>query len=153
MSTPNTRVHPVVKQQYYELIQVWEESVRSTHHFLSESDILRYKPLILEQYFDQLNLFCVKDNRKILGFIGIKQDLIQMLFIHPAARGSGFGKMLVKYAIETYQVNSVDVNEQNQQAVGFYEHLGFTTVERFDHDAAGMPYPILSMTLNTAIRG
>lgn len=40
---------------------------------------------------------------------------------------------------------SVDVNEQNPQAIGFYEHHGFRTVSRTTHDPSGKPYPILHM--------
>lgn len=37
------------------------------------------------------------------------------------------------------------VNEQNSQAVGFYEHMGFETYRRTDHDEEGNPYPLLYM--------
>lgn len=134
-------------EDYLELITLWEASVRATHDFLTEDDIQHYKPLILKQYFDQLNLFCIKEQHHIAGFIGIDGSLIQMLFIHPNYRGSGFGKALLNYAIKNYSITSVDVNEQNEQAVGFYEHLNFNVTNRFEHDAAGKPYPILSMVL------
>ena len=39
------------------------------------------------------------------------------------------------------------VNEQNPQAVGFYEHMGFETYQRTDHDEEGNPYPLLYMKL------
>ena len=133
--------------QYPELIKVWEKSVRATHDFITEADIQHYKPLILEQYFDQLDLFCITENNEIQGFIGLDGQLIQMLFIDPSVRGLGIGKALVDFAVQTYGANMVDVNEQNNQAVGFYAHIGFKTVERFDQDAAGKPYPILSMEL------
>lgn len=140
-------IRPATRDQYPELIEVWEASVRATHDFLSEADIQHYKPLILEQYFDQLELFCIKENHKIQGFIGVDQTLLQMLFIAPQARGLGLGKALINYAIKTRGVNNVDVNEQNQQALGFYMRMGFEITERFDQDAAGKPYPILSMRL------
>lgn len=140
-------IRPATKDQYSELIEVWEQSVRATHDFLSEADIQHYKPLILEQYFDLVDLFCAKENHRILGFIGIDQTLIQMLFIAPQVRGLGLGKALINYAIETCGANNVDVNEQNHQAVDFYKYMGFETTARFDEDAAGKPYPILSMRL------
>lgn len=31
-------------------------------------------------------------------------------------------------------LKEVTVNEQNPQAVGFYEHMGFETYKRTDHD-------------------
>ena len=39
----------------------------------------------------------------------------------------------------------VTVNEQNPQAVGFYEHLGFQTYKRTECDEEGNPYPLLYM--------
>ena len=39
------------------------------------------------------------------------------------------------------------VNEQNPQARGFYEHMGFTVRERSETDDQGNPYPILRMVL------
>lgn len=43
--------------------------------------------------------------------------------------------------------NCVDVNEQNEQAVGFYKRMGFTINGRTDTDGLGKPYPILQMKL------
>ena len=70
-----------------------------------------------------------------------------MLFINPAARGKGIGKSLLIYAIRHLCTRKVAVNEQNQQAVGFYEHLGFQVVSRSALDSTGKPYPILHMEL------
>ena len=41
----------------------------------------------------------------------------------------------------------VDVNEQNEQAVGFYLKMGFTVTGRSPLDAQGKPYPLLHMAL------
>lgn len=41
----------------------------------------------------------------------------------------------------------VDVNEQNNHALGFYEHIGFKVVGRSPLDGQGEPYPILHMAL------
>ena len=135
------------QNDYEILIKVWEGSVRATHHFLSERDILTYKQLILSKYFDLVDLFCFEAHDVILGFLGLSNDNVQMLFIDPSARGKGIGKELMKFAIEEKKATKVDVNEQNEQAVGFYKHLGFVIMERFENDDAGKPYPILAMEL------
>lgn len=132
---------------YPEIILLWEKSVLATHHFLRKEDIAAYKDLILNQFLDQVDLYCFKQEGKILGFIGINQDLIQMLFIHPDARKKGIGKQLLIFAILDKNCKKVDVNEQNEQAKGFYKHFGFKIIERFDHDSVGKPYPILAMEL------
>lgn len=44
-------------------------------------------------------------------------------------------------------VAELTVNEQNPQAVGFYEHLGFSAYKRTETDEEGRPYPLLYMRL------
>ncbi|WP_428657857.1 acetyltransferase [Runella sp.] len=147
-SESNSHIEAVFPDEYPEIVEVWEASVRATHHFLPESDILYFKPLILNEYLKAVNLLCVKDEKgKILGFMGVHGDGLEMLFIHPDARGKGIGTQLTQHAIHHLNVQKVDVNEQNPQAVGFYEHTGFAVVGRSELDGLGKPYPILHMQL------
>ena len=62
-------------------------------------------------------------------------------------RGQGYGKALLQYGMERYGVKSLTVNEQNPQAVGFYEYMGFSAYKRTDLDEEGNPYPLLYMKL------
>jgi len=141
-------IKPVHQNDYPELVEVWEASVRATHHFLEEEHIQLFKPLILKEYLKMVELACIKsDNEKILGFSGVLDGKIEMLFIHPDARGTGIGKKLLQHAIETQNVKSVDVNEQNPQAVGFYQHMGFKIIGRSELDGMGLPFPLLQMEL------
>ena len=39
-------VHLVTEHERAILVDVWEAAVRATHHFLSESDIQFFKPLV-----------------------------------------------------------------------------------------------------------
>ncbi len=136
------------KQEYPRLIEIWEASVRATHDFLKETDIVFYRDLILKKYFDLVNLQCAKDQKEnILGFIGTSDKKIEMLFVDPVKRGSGVGKTLIHYAVDTLHINQVDVNEQNEQAVGFYLKLGFKVMSRMPLDGMGKPYPVLHLEL------
>lgn len=138
----------VKREDYQELLEVWEASVRATHFFLQESDILYFKPLILNTYFDAVSLKCIKGNEgEILGFLGVAEHNLEMLFVHPDYMGRGVGKALLNFAIFKMEVQKVDVNEQNTQAIGFYENFGFRTVSRSKLDGTGKPYPILHMEL------
>ncbi len=142
------RIDYIDKFEYKEVVNVWEASVRATHHFLKEADIAYFKPLILNTYLDAVELRCFRDEHvKILGFIGVSDGNLEMLFIHPEHRGKSIGKTLLEYAINSLNVNKVDVNEQNEQAVEFYKHCGFETIGRSELDATGKPYPILHMEL------
>ena len=80
-----------------------------------------------------------------IAFMGTENSRLEMLFITPAERGKGIGKQLMQYGLENYGIEEVTVNEQNPQAVGFYEHLGFVTYKRTVLDEEGNPYPLLYM--------
>jgi putative acetyltransferase len=70
-----------------------------------------------------------------------------MLFVLNEVRGQGIGTVLLQHAIEQLAATKVDVNEQNPQAVGFYQHMGFNIESRSPLDDMGKPFPILHMTL------
>jgi len=138
-------VHP---RDYAELLNVWENSVRATHDFITDEDIEFFKPIIMEQAFPAVTLRCIKDaDGSIIGFIGVNDSKIEMLFVLNKARGNGIGRQLLQYAIEQFAVTKVDVNEQNPLAVGFYQHLGFKVQSRSPIDDMGNPFPILHMAI------
>ena len=89
----------------------------------------------------------IRDNAGIEGFMGINGTMLEMLFVHPRAIGTGIGKQLIRYALEHCHVRYVDVNEQNKKASGFYSHFGFRVIGRDAKDASGEPYPILHLKL------
>lgn len=144
----NDGIEDVKKSDYTEIVDVWEASVRATHHFLKEEDIQYFKPLILNTYLDAVQLKCIKNEQKqIVGFLGVADQNLEMLFIHPDYRGQKIGKKLLNHSIEKMGVTKVDVNEQNDQAVGFYKKFGFETTARSEFDSTGKNYPILHMQL------
>lgn len=129
-----------------QLLTVWERSVQATHTFLSGEEIAeikRYVPQALEQV---PHLIVLEDEGGApAAFMGIGEQKLEMLFLAPEIRGKGHGKRLLQYGIERYAVREVTVNEQNPQAVGFYEHMGFQTCRRTERDEQGGPYPLLYM--------
>ncbi|GIC76677.1 GNAT family N-acetyltransferase [Moritella sp. F3] len=141
-------VENVFPEYYAEMLDVWENSVRATHDFITEEDIAFFKPIIIEKAFPAVTLKCIKDtDGVIIGFVGVHGSKVEMLFIADKARGQGAGKLLLEYAMGVLNVNSVDVNEQNPLAVGFYQHMGFNVISRSPLDDMGKPFPILHMKL------
>ena len=135
-------------QDYDELLTVWEASVRSTHHFLTEENIQFYKSLVRNQYFQAVELYIIRNREgKIAAFMGLSDELIEMLFVHPDEQGKGYGKTLLEFAVNERGFRKVDVNEQNEQAFRFYRNRGFEVISRDETDAQGKPFPILHMQL------
>ena len=130
------------------LLKVWESSVRATHRFLSDDEIKRIKEYVPQALGGVAHLMIAEnDSGHPVAFMGIEDGSLEMLFIAPEERGKGLGKRLIQYGIENYAVERLAVNEQNPQAKGFYEHMGFQVYKRTDLDEQGNPYPLLYMSL------
>lgn len=140
--------HPIsqlLPGEHQRLMEVWEASVRATHHFVKEEKIQLLKSLIEEhKYFEQPDIFCIRNNAgDITGFAGVSGNSLDMLFLHPSVIGIGVGGALMRHAIDHYKVTKVEVNEQNQQALGFYQHFGFSITGYSETDSNGEPFPLL----------
>lgn len=140
----NDRPQALIEQ----LLIAWESSVKATHLFLSENEIESIKKYVPQALKQIPHLIIVENKNQVpVGFMGIENQHLEMLFVSNEERGKGLGKKLLNYGIEQYSVNDLAVNEQNPLAKGFYEHMGFEVYKRTDRDEQGNPYPLLYMKL------
>ena len=126
------------------LLEIWEQSVRVTHMFLLDAEVNGIKAYV-PQALKSVEHLIVAETEQPIGFMGVQNGRLEMLFLAPEKRGKGFGKQMLQYGIETYGITGLTINEQNPQAVGFYEHMGFETYKRTELDEEGDPYPLLYM--------
>jgi putative acetyltransferase len=131
------------------LLGLWERSVRATHHFLADGDVVALRPLVAEALAnDALDWWVLASATQApIGFLGFAHDTIEALFIDPDNFGKGGGTLLVAHAQSLARGGAlaVDVNEQNEAALRFYRSLGFSVVGRSPTDAGGRPFPILHL--------
>lgn len=131
-----------------ELGEVWKEAVDSTHHFLTQEDKEKLYPLVLDALKNVPFLLAAKNEQsKLLGFMGIEDKKIEMLFIRPLAQKKGLGRQFVEHAKSAYRIRFVDVNEQNPDAFAFYQKMGFHTFDRSEYDDLGNHFPLLHLKL------
>ncbi len=130
---------------YKQIMEVWESSVKATHDFLRQEDFEFYKKIIPADYLPNLDVYVLRLAEKTVGFIGVLEKNIEMLFISGEQRGKGYGKILLEYAIDNFNANTVEVNEQNTQAIGFYKKFGFGIISRSEKDSENKDYPVLKL--------
>ena len=131
-----------------QLLEVWERSVRATHLFLSAGEIAEIKTYVPQALREVPHLIVAWEAEGIpVGFMGVDGQKLEMLFLAPEERGKGLGRELVQYGVERFGIREVTVNEQNPQARGFYERMGFCVCQRSELDKQGRPYPLLQMRL------
>lgn len=123
------------------LLEVWESSVKATHLFLSHDEINAIKQYV-PQALKEIPTLVIAENEagKPVGFMGIANQMLEMLFVSNESRGQGIGKQLLQYGIEKYSIIELAVNEQNPLAKGFYEYMGFEVYKRTELDEQGNPY-------------
>lgn len=141
------------KAMFPHVVKLWEGSVRSSHHFLNEQDILSIQREVKKALKSTQHVIVARQKKTFLGFIGIEKNRIEMLFVSPLVFRQGIGKALIKEALNrflnSYQIIKVDCNEQNPQALGFYQRLGFEIIGKSPTDSAGRDFPIVHLEVRT----
>src|SRR5690554_114941 len=146
-STDNLEIKPYSDIYREQILTVWEDSVLATHDFLTRSDFEEIKELAASINFNDFQVFCLTAENTIMGFIGVADNKIEMLFLDPKYFGQGFGLKLLNFAVNELNADKLDVNEQNTKALRFYQKFGFEIFERTDKDDQGRNYPLLRMKL------
>ena len=127
------------------VVAIWAAAVDATHDFLTPEDRAALGREV-EAFLPTAPLMLAVDDRdRPLGFMLIVGSHMEALFIEPQHRGAGVGAMLIDYALAVHPVLTTDVNAQNDQAVGFYEHMGFERTGWSATDGQGRPYPLIHL--------
>ncbi|ALQ30280.1 GCN5 family acetyltransferase [Arthrobacter sp. YC-RL1] len=133
--------------EYPKLVEIWASAVDATHDFLADADREQIRGKLATEYFPQVRLTVAERDGEPVGFCGTAEGNVEMLFVHAGSSATGVGAALLRHAVAQEGAVAVDVNEQNPQALGFYEHLGFEVVSRSERDGQGLPYPLLHLRL------
>ncbi|MFW2831739.1 acetyltransferase [Sphingomonas sp. ID0503] len=123
------------------VVEIWRDAVDATHDFLTREDRAALDELVC-RFLPEASLWLsVDDDDRALAFMLIEVGHMEALFVDPAFRGTGIGAALVRHGLTINPRMTTDVNEQNVQAVGFYERMGFVPTGRSPVDGQGRPYP------------
>lgn len=131
--------------QYPTLLEIWERSVRATHHFLNETEIQSIREEVRIGMPEMELIAAVDEHQRMLGFMALDGQRLEMLFIDANCRGQGIGHQLLACAKRLKGNLQLDVNEQNPSALAFYQSQGFVIRGRSELDGSGRPFPLLHM--------
>ena len=129
-----------------QLVEIWNASVRASHNFLAERDINEIRECLPDMFANIPHLIvAINEDGTPAAFMGVEDGMLEMLFVSPTHFRVGIGRRLVEYGIDNLGIKRVTVNEQNPDAIGFYEHLGFRRYHRTEYDTEGRPFPLIFM--------
>ncbi len=127
------------------LIAIWCRSVDATHNFLSKEYRVELEELV-RSFLPEAPLWvAVTEKDEPIAFMLLTGEHMDALFVDPDVRGCGVGKLLINHALTLSSKLTTNVNEQNEQAVGFYKKMGFKVTGRSETDDLGKPYPLLNL--------
>ncbi|HFZ8996966.1 TPA: acetyltransferase [Citrobacter freundii] len=127
------------------LIAIWRRSVDATHDFLAASYRAELEAMVIDFLPEAPLWVAVTSEDEPVAFMLLTGEHMDALFVDPAFRGCGVGKLLIEHALTQAPHLTTSVNEQNTQAVGFYKKVGFKVTGRSEVDDLGKPYPLLKL--------
>jgi len=129
-------------------LEIWRAAVDATHDFLSPQHRAEIDGIVAGWLPTAALWVLVDEADRSLGFMALSGAHVDALFIDPMLHGRGLGRALITHARSLHDGLTLDVNEQNSPAVGFYERLGFKRTGRSPTDGQGRPYPLVHMALH-----
>ena len=127
------------------LTAIWCRSVDATHDFLTKAYRKELEEMV-RAFLPEAPLWvAVNTEDQPIAFMLLTGDHMDALFVDPDVRGCGVGKLLIEHARSLTRKLTTNVNEQNEQAVGFYQKMGFRVTGRSETDDLGQPYPLLNL--------
>ncbi|WP_085809889.1 acetyltransferase [Sphingomonas sp. TZW2008] len=127
------------------IVEIWRDAVDATHDFLTPNDRAALDELVSGFLPNAPSWLAVDDDDRPIAFMLVEDNHMEALFVDPTVRGTGIGAALVRHGVALHPRMTTDVNEQNGQAIGFYERMGFRRVGRSDLDGQGRPYPLIHL--------
>ena len=146
MTDATSALRAATESDWPELVGIWRRAVEATHGFLAPSDIDEIETQVRTTVLPSLTVIVAERAESgAVGWIGVHGTRVEALFVDPAAHRRGVGSALLDAATAAMPHVTLDVNEQNPSAVGFYERHGFVAVGRSSHDDEGRPFPLVHM--------
>lgn len=111
-----------------DVVDIWLQSNITAHHFISENYWKSMLPEV-ETMLPMATLYVNIVDGKIVGFIGLDDNHIEGIFIHPDHQSKGYGKDLLEHAKTIYSTLTLNVYDKNVRAKKFYLRENFEIVE------------------------
>ncbi len=123
----DSRVVPPGSDEYVE--DAWELKER----IHQREGVLKQRRGFFTDAYRRATVHCSLEDEKLVGFAAVRRDgYILFLAVAPEYRGEGIGKRLIARVAEDHNTITCHARTSNENALQFYEHLGFEIKRRID---------------------
>lgn len=103
---------------------IWLETNLKTHYFIPAQYWKRNFKLVKEMLL-QAEVYIYWNNQRIHGFIGLRNEYIEGIFVCDEIQSQGIGKILMNYVKGKRKKLILNVYQKNIRAISFYKREGF----------------------------
>ena len=80
----------------------------------------------VKKMLPQAEVYVYEDNKIIQGFVGVRDEYIEGIFVSGKMQSHGIGKALLDYIKDKKARLQLNVYQKNVRAMSFYQREGFT---------------------------
>ncbi|OVE84152.1 GNAT family N-acetyltransferase [Natronolimnobius baerhuensis] len=99
-----------------------------------QEGVLKQRRDFFTDAYRRSTVYCYVQDSDFVGFAAVRRDgYILFLAVDPDYRGNGIGKRLVARVADDHDTITCHARTSNENALQFYEHLGFEIKRRIDN--------------------
>jgi len=96
--------------------------------------VLKQRRNFFTDAYRRSTVHCYLEDERLIGFAAVRRDgYVLFLAVAPEHRGNGIGKRLIARVAEENRTVTCHARTSNENALRFYEHLGFEITRRIDN--------------------
>jgi ribosomal protein S18 acetylase RimI-like enzyme len=111
-----------------------EEAWDLKEQIREREDVLKQRRGFFVDAYRRATTYLLYEDDALVGFASTRRDgYVLFLAVSPDHRGKGYGRRLVAEVAKEHASVSCHARATNQQALDFYEHIGFERKRRIDN--------------------
>ena len=118
-------IRKLQKVDLNKVADIWLKTNRKAHFFISDQYWINNYEFVKEM-LPQAEVYVYEKDKRIQGFVGVRDEYIEGIFVADEMQSQGIGKKLLDY-IKAEKVRlQLNVYQKNIRAMSFYQREGFT---------------------------
>ena len=107
------------------VVDIWLKTNLEAHDFIpGQYWTSNYEAV--KKMLPQAEVYVYEDNKTIQGFVGVRDEYIEGIFVLGKMQSHGIGKALLDYIKDKKARLQLNVYQKNVRAMSFYQREGFT---------------------------
>jgi putative acetyltransferase len=126
-------IRPFQDADMDDAVDAWYQASLIAHPFLDDAFIKHETKMMREVYLPSPNTWVYEKDGKVVGFIGMMDNEVGGIFVHPDYQGQGVGRTMMDHVATMHDELVLSVFKANPIGRRFYDAYGFKIEhEHFD---------------------